>query len=386
MPPSSVAAAGWHFDEEVGAWMRDTVHHMGRRCHNWDYFGRGTYLITLVLADRRQPILGELALPDTGDAAGAFIRLSPLGKAIEAHLLRIPEFSPEMELLAHQIMPDHLHLVLRVLRRMSKPLGHALRGFKGGASQLFWKLMPDHARQSLFASGFVDNILFDDFSVQSAVAYVRDNPRRLAEKRAHPELFRVLRDLAVDLSIGSEHSTAHFGAIGNHALLSVPVRLQVQCSRSFFSYRRDGAGHLLKGAPPATATKEFREKRDVLLEAASHGAVLISPCISEGEREIARRAFEAGHRVVTLSNKGFSPLYKPGGHLFEQCAAGNLLMLAPAAWPYQPGEKRMTRADACVLNRLTQALSGAGALEILYRGIVPEQVDELARAAVTLPR
>ena len=79
---------------------------------------------------------------------------------------------------------------------------------------------------------------------------------------------------------------------------------------------------------------------------------MVSPCISEGEREIARRAFQAGYKLITLANKGFSPLYKPGGKLFETCAAGNLLMLAPANWPYQPGEKKMTRADALALNQL----------------------------------
>ena len=58
-----------------------------------------------------------------------------------------------------------------------------------------------------------------------------------------------------------------------------------------------------------------------------------------------------------------NPLYKPGG----QCAAGNLLMLAPAGWPYLPGEKKITRMDACALNRIAQLLAGTGAVEINYR-------------------
>ena len=86
--------------------------------------------------------------------------------------------------------------------------------------------------------------------------------------------------------------------------------------------------------------------------------------------------------MIILANKGFNPLYKPGGRLFDQCAGGNLLMLAPSAWPYVPGEKKMTRVDACVLNRIGQWLSGAGAVEIKYRGVEPSQVDSLARAAL----
>ena len=118
----------------------------------------------------------------------------------------------------------------------------------------------------------------------------------------------------------------------------------------------------------------------------------MSPCISEGEREIARRAFEAGYKLITLANKGFSPLYKPGGKLFETCAEGNLLMLAPANWPYQPGEKRMTRADALTLNQLASWIVGTRegtrkqasehSARRHYRGTVVADVEKLALEAV----
>ena len=174
----------------------------------------------------------------------------------------------------------------------------------------------------------------------------------------------------------------HFAAIGNHYLLKAHSILQVQCSRRFFAYARDAKGVIQKGLPPRIESDEFRAAAEALLEEAAHGAVLISPCVSEGEREIARQAFVAGHKVITLANKGFSPLYKPGGRLFDHCAAGNLLMLAPVGWPYLPGEKKMTRLDACVLNRLAQLVSGPGAVDVVYKGIAPEHVDDLARRAV----
>ena len=375
---------GWHYDEDTGTIMRDVIHRMGRRCRNWDYSGRAVYLITMVLADRAKPLLGTLA----GDAPElATIALSPLGEAIDAHLRRIGEFTPEIELLAAQIMPEHIHAVLRVKRRMAKPLGMALRGFKGGASKIYWEILgvgtpsanacarrANAELPSLFAKGYVDNFLFDETAVAEAVAYVKDNPRRLWEKRARPELFRVLGDVKA--------AGGRFAAIGNKALLKAPHIFQVQVLRSYFAYSRDARGQLLKDEPPAVATREFEEKRDGFLEAAEHGAVLLSPCISEGERHIARLAFERGLRVITLSNKGFSPLYKPGGKLFDQTAKGNLLMLAPINWPYIPGEKKMTRIDACILNRIAQWLAGEGAVEIKYRGVEPAHIDRLAAAAI----
>ena len=372
-PPS-----GWHVDPDTGAWMRDTIHSMARRCRNWDYCGTGTYLITMVLNDRSRPAMGQLNPIE--------LRIE-LGRRIEGHFRRIPEFTPEIEVLGVQVMPEHLHGVLRVACRMAKPLGEHLRGFKIGATKIarelgvigFSAIDGGELRgHGLFADGFTDTILFDAEAVAKGLGYVADNPRRLWEKRRHPELFRVLRDLRWRSPVDGREM--HFAAIGNHGLLDVPSILQVQCSRSYFAYARRSDGSLDKAAPPVCITREFTEKAEALLAAAAHGAVLVSPCISHGEKEIARRAFEAGYRVIVMANKGFNPLYKPGGRLFDQCAAGNLLMLAPAGWPYLPGEKKITRMDACALNRIAQLLSSAGAVEINYMGMKMEGVEEYMRS------
>ena len=380
-----VPPPGWHVDADTGAWMRDTIHSMARRCRNWDYCGTGTYLITMVLNDRSKLLFGRLA------EDRPVIILSELGRAIERHFRRIPEFTPEIEVLGVQVMPEHLHGVLRVKRRMAKPLGEYLRGFKIGATKIARELGVigcsaidggELRGHGLFADGFTDTILFDDEAVAKGLAYVADNPRRLWEKRRHPELFRVLRDLR--WRSPADGRELHFAAIGNHELLNAPSILQVQCSRSYFAYSRRPDGSLDKAAPPVCITREFTEKATALLAAAAHGAVLVSPCISHGEKEIARRAFAAGCRVIALANKGFNPLYKPGGKLFDQCAAGNLLMLAPAGWPYLPGEKKITRMDACALNRIAQLLAGAGAVEINYRGMKMEGIEAHARAATEM--
>ena len=263
---------------------------------------------------------------------------------------------------------------------------------------------PARERAGIWVPGFVDLILFREGQLAKMIAYIRANPRRLGIKRVHPELFRVARDLVVDFAARGEAQTptrgegqgsiaargeaqnlarGHFMAIGNHFLLDWPDIRQVQCSRSYFAYRRErlpGGGWKIcrdsAGVPLVDfATAEFEAKAEAALAAAARGAVLISPCISHGEREIARRAFGAGYRVITLQNKGFSPLYKPGGKLFDTCAAGNLLMLAPINWPYVPGEKPITRDQAQVLNRIAQLIAGAGAVEINYKGAVMNGIE-----------
>ena len=103
------APPGWHYDDDTGALMRDVIHRMGRRCRNWDYCGKGVYLITITLADRRSRALGRLC---HDKARGAFVAMSALGAQIEALMWRMPEFSPEIEVLGVMVMPDHIHWAL----------------------------------------------------------------------------------------------------------------------------------------------------------------------------------------------------------------------------------------------------------------------------------
>jgi len=314
-----------------------------------------------------------------------------------------------------------------------KNLGDIIRGFKVGCTMAWRELINGGeyvvgpnlplpavtprrilAAAPQWAEGFVDTILFHKGQLAKMINYLRDNPRRLGVKREHPELFKVARDIEISFAAFAEGgaiapwsgaASGHFAAIGNHFLLARPRLVQVQCSRKFFRYRvensaRNGRGPDLakygrrrdrkpricrdeKGNPIVElSTPEFEAKLSEALSAGRHGAVLVSPCISHGEREIARRAFEAGYRVITLQNKGFSPLYKPGGKLFTTCANGNLLMLAPINWPYIPGEKPMTREQAQVLNRIAQLIAGDGAAVIDYKGAVMHGIDEQVAAAV----
>ena len=405
---------------------RETVRRMTRRCDGWDYRQRAISQVTLVQADRVRPLLGRLVIDDPKappEAVTARVEPSELGAAILAHWKRLGDFTPEIKPLFCQLMPDHLHAILEVTRPMAKPLGNAIGGFKTGCEKIYRELalsaqnkalsernrracsapeaqasgvsrlwaagggraccepeapcsVPE-ARASgvsgaprLWAAGFQDSILFRAGQLGAMFNYLRDNPRRLAVKRLFPDLFRAVAALRRPLpSLGV---VGAFAALGNRFLLDRPL-VQVQVSRRDFAYRREPkAGGGLKIARDAAGeplvaqeSAAFTAKAEALLARARQGAALLSPCVSEGEREIARRAFAEGLPLVVLRNKGFAPLEKPSGRHFDACAAGRLLMLAPAVWPHVPGEKPMTRRDALALNRLAQALAEGG------RGLAP---------------
>ena len=375
---------------------------MLRRCHDWDYRQRAIYQITLVLADRKSKALGQLVIPpDSPD--NARIELSHIGEAVLKEWKNISIHHPEVKPLFMQIMPDHVHGILQVLKPMAKPLGNIIGGFKTGSSKA------SIGTGGLWAAGFQDSILFRDGQLDAMFNYLRDNPRRLAIKKLMPDLFRVRREIGITLMLphqaqqaaagaardvaGTEvpRLRAYFSAIGNIHLLDEPNIIQIQCSRSHFQYKRipkPGGGRKIaidssKIPIAEIVTPEFEELQNLLISATKRGAVLVSPAISDGEREIARLAHEAGAKVIVLKNMGFSPLYKPGGKLFDKTANGKLLLLAPIAWPYSSQNKPITRLDACVLNRLAQLIAGEGAAEINYKGIKPADIDTHILKAVS---
>lgn len=377
----------------VGAASAEQSKKMLQRCWGWDYKSPCIYQITIALAERRSMALGRLVIDSDGDGdpiqVEAHVELTAAGRAVEAEWRRMGEFTPAIRPLEIQIMPDHIHGILRVTERLARPLGQILAGFKTGSSKAAT------GKPGFWSEGFQDTILFHEGQLENMFTYLRDNPRRLAVKRLYRKFFTVKRDLAVEVGLtpvqqnNSGGLALHFQAIGNEALLKSPMILQVQCSRSYLAYKRvakPGGGLKIArdeaGRPIVEReTPEFGEKFKMLLSMAEKGAVLMSPCISDGEREIARRAMEANAKLVTFSNKGFSPLFKPSGRAFDSASEGRLLMLAPAGWPYQPGEKKMTRFDACALNRIAQLMAGDGAAEINYHGMKPSNVDGLVAEA-----
>ncbi|MBO5624454.1 MAG: hypothetical protein J5953_01520 [Prevotella sp.] len=316
---------------------------MQRRCMDHDYTKRMMYMVTMVTEDRR-PLFGRvsghsLAPIDSKDAPR--IELTALGQRVEKEWWGIPAYYPQVEIIALQMMPDHLHGILFVKEKMEKDLSRIIRGFKTGCNRAYRELIlqqkyvateskyvateSQHTKRKkdryhglLFAPGFNDKLLMRQGQLQRWLDYLKDNPRRLLMKREHPDLFRVQRGLTV--------GHQQFSAIGNRFLLDRPVKLQVQCSRRL-------------------TDEEIAQKAEWFLQQARSGAVLVSPSISKGEKAVMRLAFNEGLPLIILQENGFTDLAKPGGQRMEACSRGQLLLLAP--WEHH-NEHLTIRRDQCM--------------------------------------
>ena len=117
-----------------GMEVHEIKHSMKRRCLRHDYYGKGIYMLTLVV-DGRKPLFGALR----GDSADqAHVELTSLGMAIKREEIRkISLYYPQVEVWKLCIMPDHLHMIVRVKEDLPKGrhLGTMLSGFMGGCSK-----------------------------------------------------------------------------------------------------------------------------------------------------------------------------------------------------------------------------------------------------------
>lgn len=132
----------------------------------------------------------------------------------------------------------------------------------------------------VWGEGYQDTILFRDGQLANMKRYLAVNPRRLTVKRLFPDLFRVVGEWSVPLSLpGGVRGRGRFAAIGNRFLLDRPLA-QVQVSRRDFAYAREakpGGGLKIvrdaQGEPiAASSTPLYAEKKAALFAAARHAS------------------------------------------------------------------------------------------------------------------
>ena len=349
---------------------------MLRRRVGHDYESRRIYLITMTVEGRRS-LLGRLvgdAVAEMGSPEAPRIELSPLGEEVRDCWTAIPSYYPEVKVLAITIMPDHLHGILFVERRMEQHLGMVIKGFKAGCNKAYRRwlasqgeleggAMPQHCCSKenngesgsgskekdsndgnnndgnnndkddrthgfLFSRNYNDHILEGYDELERWFNYLDDNPRRLAVKRQHPEFFTIVRQRNI-----GEWSCQ---MVGNQALLTYPKKAAVVVHSAW-------------------SDEEYETNKRKWLALGEKGGVLISASIATREKMVMREAMNRGYRLIVLRENGFPPLYKPAGESFDACSNGTLLQISP--WEYHMNRRTISREQCLQLNRLAELIA-----------------------------
>ena len=364
--------------EAAGVKVSETKHHMKRRSPWHDYRERGTYMLTLIV-EGRKPLLGRLVVEERKLGKSekmvveerkmvtdpneelhitktARVELTALGKAIrDEEIRKIEEHYSMVEVWKLCIMPDHIHMIVRVKDNLpeGKHLGQVIWGFKVGCTKAWWRLMPSEKplgtetapvpagspaapvpagspagkNPSLFEPGYNDKILLREGQLDNWKRYLDDNPRRLAIKRLHPDFFTVIHQAVI---VGRKCQM-----VGNRFLLDIPQKMAVIVHSAY-------------------TDEEYADWRRKWLACGEAGGVLISAAIAAREKEVMREAMDRGYNIILLRENGFPPLYKPSGESFTVCSEGRLLQISP--WEFHMERKTISREQCLILNRMAEEI------------------------------
>ncbi len=82
------------------------------RLKDYDYSSAGAYFITVCTAKRKKLLWGKNVGADIIRPQN--IPLSPIGKIVEQGILQIPNHYANISVDKYCIMPDHIHLIIRI--------------------------------------------------------------------------------------------------------------------------------------------------------------------------------------------------------------------------------------------------------------------------------
>ena len=381
---------------------RPTTHRMDRRSNYKNYELPGIYHITLKAAEAlRSPfgkVVGKIDKPD-GDPEAPSVALTPVGEMVEQELLHsISAHYPMVEVQDHIIMPEHMHFIVQVKRRImnragrSAHLGMIIAGYKKGCNRRYWELTgqtanwqgepastcagrlarPDKrppsngtsGRQPLFSEGYCDVMPIDEAQLEQQRAYIKGNPRSRLMRTSNRAWLQPQRggiNTALKLSAlkgylqrecaPSQLTPETLAALQHHLLLAEG---QIDCDS--YGNRKLLNQQCLPVVCHRKDARRLAQQQERCLDAAQAGAVLVSPRIAKGEQAIIDEAVNHGYPVILIADNGFPEVFHPSAERIERCAKGQLLLVTPWEYRYRLKDEGITVAECKTMNCLAQAL------------------------------
>ena len=148
------------------------------RLPDYDYSQNGAYFITICTKDR-QHLLSRIAV-GTSIARPPAVQLTRIGQLTETAILAIPDRYPGVFVDHYVIMPNHVHLILRLDAGNGRPMvvptvGRILQQMKGWVTK--------QANQPVWQSRYYDHVIRDDYDYRVKYQYIDENPANCLLKK-----------------------------------------------------------------------------------------------------------------------------------------------------------------------------------------------------------
>jgi len=365
-----------------------------------DYRQPGVYMLTLCTHDRR-PLLGSLYADEAGVGR---VRPSHLGSSLAQALQQLPLIYEELEVMRYVVMPDHFHVVVQIHQPMQRHLGEMVRRLKYTTTVAYLKELdlregcfhrvegsrpsrrereavkgkaPEDEPQAterpvvlvppLWQDNYHDRILTHYGQLPKMLHYVEDNPHRAWTKRQHRQFFYDKQTLHIPIPVElaralyrEARALAELPALESFLIVDrtgEEVKTSLRMRAMGNPFLLDEGLHLPLRVSRSVSREDYTTLHDQLLQrCADEGAVIVTPCVSNGEQMLVDDALQNGFRVIRLQHEGMSDLYSPSERFLPFTASGQMLFLAP--WPDQPLSVHPTKGRFEFLNTLARILCG----------------------------
>lgn len=365
-------------------------------------YREGYFHITLNVRDEA-PVLGYMAGKAGGKEGTADeprVEMTELGRGVEETWHTVPQFHPQVEVIAFQVMPEHIHGLVHLKKGGTTHLGRIVNGFMIGCTHRYWDTLGidwrnmktdpsasaqgkrqwqdrDHTRSyrgpALFVRGYNDVEAVTPDEVQTKIDYIRSNPERRIIKGERRPLFAIHRAMrsrnwtweGAQRAVAADRFFSRNGDACRTAWGKVAKRLNMKeasLSSPLLHIDYLGAPTLLNAARKVSLICHradaglFEQQRKAVMEAAREGAVVVSAFISPREREIMKELMVEQLPFIQVMDNGFSERYKPGGKAFYACAESRLVQVSCWAYEYQK-ETAVSREMCLVMNELVRVIS-----------------------------
>ena len=141
------------------------------RLPDFDYSQNGAYFITICTKDR-QHLLSCIAVGTTIGRPPA-VHLTEIGQLTETAILASPDHYPGVYVDHFVIMPNHVHMIMRLFNGDGRPMvvptvGRILQQMKGWVTK--------QANQPVWQSRYYDHVIRDEYDYKVKYQYIDENP------------------------------------------------------------------------------------------------------------------------------------------------------------------------------------------------------------------
>lgn len=140
------------------------------RLQSYDYRSKGVYLVTICTHDR------EMAF---GAVDNGIMALNATGEIADRNVFTIAERYPEVKVIEHVVMPNHVHLLLELgtgananygVPTAAHSLGQIVRAYKASVT------MACGNGRTIWQPRFYEHIIRNEYDLLETIEYIRNNP------------------------------------------------------------------------------------------------------------------------------------------------------------------------------------------------------------------